>query len=153
VPGGRSARQGRTVCGHQAEGPRPSSGQSVNRNRTTRNAPRNTNGPYPTHLLSESNLCHADGSRPPGGRSAKPLSSRKNLPNGLKGKSSSTCKEHEEHLDELHLTDGPPGTGTTARAWNQKSQTTYPSMDLPNGWSSWRKIWGRCEASLGYAMP
>jgi hypothetical protein len=57
------------VRGHWADGPRPSSGQSVKHNRTTKRAPQNAGGPYPICELSVSNLCHANGPRPPGGRS------------------------------------------------------------------------------------
>jgi hypothetical protein len=49
--------------------------------------------------------------------------------------------------------DYPPGTNRAARAPNREHNLTYPSMYLPNGQSSCRKIWGRCEASLGNAMP
>jgi hypothetical protein len=103
----------------RAESSRPSGGQSIKRNRTTRSAPRNADSPYPTRGLSESNLCRADGLRPPGGRSAKPLPDRNSWPNGLKRERSRTSEEHEEHLDEFHLVDGPPAThGRSARHGN-----------------------------------
>jgi hypothetical protein len=49
--------------------------------------------------------------------------------------------------------DCPPGTNRTTRTPNHEVNLSYPSKDLPNGLSSWGKIWGRCEASLGDAMP
>jgi hypothetical protein len=49
--------------------------------------------------------------------------------------------------------DCPPGTGTTARTRKREVNLSYPSTDLPNGLSSWGKIWGRYEASLGDTIP
>jgi hypothetical protein len=119
VPSGRSTRQGRTVRGHRADGPLPTGEQSVNCNRTTSCAPRNADGPYPTRGLSESNSCRADGTRPPCGRSTKHLTTRNSWRNGSKRERSRTSEEHEEHLDELHLADGPPATrGRSARHGN-----------------------------------
>jgi hypothetical protein len=106
-------RLGWTVRGHGAVGPRPSSGQSVKHNRTTRRAPRNADGPYPTRGLSKSNSCRADGPRP------KPLPAKNSWLNGSKRERSRTSKKHEEHLDELHLADGTAATrGRSARHGN-----------------------------------
>jgi hypothetical protein len=49
--------------------------------------------------------------------------------------------------------DCSPGAYGASRAQNREVKHPYPSMDLPNGLSSWRKIWGRSEESLGDAMP
>jgi hypothetical protein len=84
--GGRSVRTG-------GDSPRPTSGRSVKRNRTTGSAPRNSDGPYPTRGLSEGNSCRADGPRPLSGRSAKPLTARKSWPNGSKRRRSRTRDE------------------------------------------------------------
>jgi hypothetical protein len=36
--------------------------------------------------------------------------------------------------------EGPPGADRAARAWKREVNPFYPSMDLPNGLSSWGKI-------------
>jgi hypothetical protein len=105
--GGRFARLGQMVRGHRANDPRPSSGQSVKRNRTTRSAPRNAGGPYPTRGLSESNLCRTDGPRPSGGRSAKPPATEFWHLKDLRASS----QELDEHAKNSHLADGPRATG------------------------------------------
>jgi hypothetical protein len=64
---------GRTVRGALADSPRGAGSRSKNETRTTSAAPRNTDGQYPTRGRSECNLCHMDGLRPPGGRSANYL--------------------------------------------------------------------------------
>jgi hypothetical protein len=50
-----------------------------------------------------------------------------------------------------HLTDCSPHADRAAWTRTRKHNFTYPSMDLPN--SSWGKFWGRCEVSLGDAIP
>jgi hypothetical protein len=159
VPGGRSARQGLTVRGHRADGLRPSSGQSVKHTSTTRHTPRNADRPYLTRGLSESNSCRVDGPWPPGGQSAKPLQARNSWPNGSKIERSRTSEEHEEHLDELHLADGPPATRERSARNGNSSPSLKPKEPnyLPVHGSPKRQkllfIWGRSEASLGDAMP
>jgi hypothetical protein len=58
-----------TVRGHRADGPLPTGGWSVNRNKTSRQAPNRAHGPYLVLGRSASNSCRADGLRPLGGRS------------------------------------------------------------------------------------
>jgi hypothetical protein len=110
---------GRTVCGHRADGPQPTGGRSVNPNRTSRQVPKHTDGPYLVHGRSAINWCRADGTRRPGGRSAKHLPAKNSWPTRSKHRRSRTCDEHEEHLDELLHTDSPLATrGRSARHGN-----------------------------------
>jgi hypothetical protein len=67
---------GRTVRDVLANGPLGVGGRSEKEPRTTSTTPLNTDGPYPTRGRSESNLCHANGPRPLGGRSAKLLATK-----------------------------------------------------------------------------
>jgi hypothetical protein len=49
--------------------------------------------------------------------------------------------------------DGPHGTNIAETPRPNEVNPLNPSPDLPNDLSSWDEIWGRCEASLGDAMP
>jgi hypothetical protein len=86
--GGQSARTGRTVRDPRVDGPLKATEQSA--------AHPETRMVCTLRGLSEGNSCHADGLRPLGGRSAKPLPARNNWPNGSKRRRSRTRDEHEE---------------------------------------------------------
>jgi hypothetical protein len=110
---------GRTVRMVRADGPRVTDGQSEKESRPSSSAPRIMDSPRPVLGRSASNRCLADSLRRPGGRSAKLLSAKNSWPNGSKRRRSRTRDEHEEHLDEHHLADGPPATrGPSARHGN-----------------------------------
>jgi hypothetical protein len=104
----------RTVREHRADGPQPSSKQSVKRNGTTRSAPRNVDSLYPTHGLSKSNLCRADGLRPPSHGLRPPSDSPPNLLPQNFGTSKylrASSQELDEHTKNSHLADGPWAIG------------------------------------------
>jgi hypothetical protein len=160
----------RTVHEAGADGLRPSSGQSEKCNRTSSTTPQKMDGSRLVPGRAASNRCHADSPRSPGGqsglhadgpvplhgRSDKPLASKLWHPEG-----STRTHKNWTNMRRTHTTwtvcslqaDGPPGTNRTARASNREVNLSHPSMDLPNSFSSWGKIWGRYEASLEDSMP
>jgi hypothetical protein len=110
---------GRTVCVVRADGPRVTDGQFEKESRPSSSAPRITDSLRPILGRSASNRCCADGLQCLGRRSAKLHPTENSWPNGSKRRRSRTRDEHEEHLDELHLADGPPATrGRSARHRN-----------------------------------
>jgi hypothetical protein len=171
VPGGRSASLGRTVRGHRADGPLPTCEQSFNRNRTTRHAPGNADGPYLVLGRSASNWWRADSPRSPGGQSGPhadgpvPLHGRSDKAPAAKlwHLERSTCEltRTGRTREELAPRGQSAGYGRTVRqpsnrttqGENREVNVPYPTIDLPNGLRSRLKVWGRCEASLGDAAP
>jgi hypothetical protein len=130
----------RTVREHRVDGPRPSSGQSVKCNRITKHASRNADGLYPTRGLSESNLCHVDSLRPPGGRSAKPHATKLSHLERSTHELARIGRTREELTPRgwsasYRRTVRQPSIRTT-RGENREVNLPYPTMDLPNGLSS-----------------
>jgi hypothetical protein len=108
-----------------ADGPRGRDGRSEKEPRTTSTAPRNTNGPYTTLGRSESNLCRADGPRPPGRQSAKLVPTKNTWLNESKRSEPRTRKEHDEQLAGWHLADSRHGVcGRSAKLADSKLSPT-----------------------------
>jgi hypothetical protein len=130
----------RTVRDPGADGPLPTGGRSVNRNRTTRRAPNRADGPYLVLGRSASNSCRADGPRPLGGwsgpqadgprplrrRSDKPLPARTRRPNESKRRHSRTRDELEEPLDNRLCADYPQPIGRLSARPEQSSSSSKP---------------------------
>jgi hypothetical protein len=121
----------------KVDGPQPSSGRSVIRNRSTGSAPRTADGLCPVLGRSASNWCHADGLWWPGGQSAQPLATKL----WHLGRSMRELARSIRTRQELTPHGQSAGYGQTVRqpsnrtVWgeNREVNLPYPTMDLPNG--------------------
>jgi hypothetical protein len=143
APGGLSAWLGRTVCGLR----RTIWKQLPNHQYYTRN-----NGPSAEHSWTvwpprADRLTYTSQPKKPN-KTDRNTDAQEQLKNTTNTQSAGSSRAVRDPL-----ADRPPQVDRAARSRTRKHPTTYPFMDLPNGLSSWGKIWGRCEASLGDAMP
>jgi hypothetical protein len=107
---------------------------------------------------------HADSPAPLDRRSDELPAAKPHPPGRLTRELATTRQTHDKHeargqsAGQLRtvrgpVADSPPAPNRIARAPKCESNLPYPSIDLPNSLSSWGNIWGRCESSLGGAMP
>jgi hypothetical protein len=131
--GGQSANTGRTVRYPREDGPLIVIERPDAHSNTRTVCTLSTDGPRATGAARTVRDVQADGppntSRP---KTAGQPDRKENAQERTKN-TKNTWTNFTTRTVCLLPADGPPGTGTAARARNRKHQTTYPSMDLPNG--------------------